>query len=184
MTLSHPKLRLPIALCFASLLIGAAVFNFSLNLRMAAQSHLIAQRSAADDAVRGVQEAPARLIQDQADAILYHRIHSSGFIGPENRAGWVSALAQTQNRMQLASLAWHLAPQIPSPLAPKVYVSRMMVSASPLDTNRLTQLLNHLKASAPGCFTVNQCTLTLNPEGNAGQANCQLDWWTIALHEN
>ncbi len=184
MMLSHPKLRWPIAIWIASLLIGAAIFQFSLNQRMAAQSRLIAERSAADEAARGVQEAPARLIQDQADTALYSRIRDSGFIGPENRAGWISTLAQTQNQMQLSSLAWHLSPQTPSTLAPELYVSRMVVSASPLDPASLTQLLAHLRTNAPGRFSVDQCTLSLDPDGIAGQANCQLDWWTLAQHED
>lgn len=184
MTLSHPKLRWPIAIWIASLLIGATIFQFSLNLRMAAQSRLLAERSAADEAARSVQEAPAWLIQDQTNAALYSRIRNSGFIGPENRAGWISSLAQTQNRMQLSSLAWHLSPQARSRLSPELYVSRMVVSASPLDPASLTRLLAHLRSNAPGRFSVDRCTLSLDPDGVAGQANCQLDWWTLAQHEH
>ena len=184
MMLTHPKMRWPIGLVIASLLVGASVFHFSLNLHLAAQKRLIAEQSSAERAKHGVEKAPARLIQDQAEAALYSRIRESGFMGPENRDGWISALAQTQRQMQLTSLAWRISPQAPSTLKPDLFVSQMAFTASPLDPTRLTQLLAHLRASAPGRFTVDQCTLNLDAGSMAGQVNCQLAWWTLAQDDN
>lgn len=184
MMLPDPKLRLPIALLIAAVLLGAGIFHFSLNARLASEARLMADEARAEQAERALREAPARLIQDQADAALHSRISNSGFIGPENRIGWISALAKTQAQLHLASLSWRMSPQSPSMLAPKLYVSQMELNASPLDLAGLTALIEHLRAVAPGRFTVEHCALALDPTGSGGQANCRLNWWTLAPHEN
>ncbi len=175
----HPKLRLPIALLLVSLLLGAAIFHVSLDARLASEARLITEKSHAQQAARGVREAPARLAQDQSDASLFKHIRDSGFISPENRVGWITALAQTQSTLQLGSLAWHMTPQTFSTLAPDLNFSGMEFTASPLDPASLNTLIEHLRASAPGVFTVERCALTLDPAGS-GQANCRLNWWTLA----
>lgn len=179
-----PKLRLPITLLLGSLLLGAGIFHFSLSTRLACETRLIAEKSHAEQAARSVREAPARLIQDQAEAALHGRIRSSGFLGPEDRIGWISALAQTQAQLQLGSLSWRMTPQTPSPLAPNLHVSAMEFTAGPLDPDKLTALIEHLRATTPGRFTVERCALTLDPNGASGQANCRLNWWTLAQHEH
>lgn len=179
-----PKLRLPIALLLASLLLGASIFHISLSTRMACETRLIAEKSHAARAARGVREAPTRLVQDQAEAALHERIRGSGFLGPEDRIGWISALAQTQASLQLGSLSWRMTPQIPSPLAPNLRVSAMEFTASPLDPDKLTAFIEHLRANARGRFTVEGCTLTLDPNSVSGQANCRLNWWTLTQHGN
>ena len=182
MKLLNPKLRLPIALLIGSLLLGAGIFHVSLNKRLDSAARLIAEKSQAEQAARAVREAPARLIQDQAEALLHSRIRSSGFLGPEDRVGWISALAQAQAKLQLGSLSWRMTPQTPSPLAPNLNVSSMEFTASSLDPDKLTALIAHLRAAAPGRFTVERCALTLDPNGSSGQANCRLNWWTLAQH--
>ncbi len=178
--ISHPRLRLPIALLLASLLFGAAIFQISLDTRLTSEARLISEKSHAQHAARGVREAPAKLLQDQTEAALFQHIRDSGFLGPENRVGWITALAQTQARLQLGSLAWHMTPQTTSALAPDLYVSGMEFTASPMDPAGLGTLIEHLRASAPGVFTVDHCALTLDPAGSGGQANCRLNWWTLA----
>ncbi len=183
MKLLDPKLRLPMALLLASLLLGAGIFHVSLNLRLASEARLIAEKSRAEAAARGVREAPARLIQDQAEATLHKRIRSSGFLGPEDRVGWITALARTQARFQLGSLSWRMTPQTPSPLAANLNISNMEFTAGPLAPDELGGLIAHLHATAPGRFTIERCTLTLDPNGASGQANCRLNWWTLAQYD-
>jgi hypothetical protein len=184
MTLRNPKLRMPIALMLVSLLSGAAIFHFSLNARMAAETRLIAATTRADQTAGKVREAPARLIQDQAEAALHNHIRDSGFIGPEDRVGWISALARSQSLFHLSSLSWHLSPQAPSPLATNLNVSKLKFTATPLDPASLSQLITHLRSAAPGRFTVEHCTLTLDRVGDQGQANCVLNWWTLTRDAN
>lgn len=178
------KLRLPILLLLGSLLLGAALFQVSLSKRLASEARLDAAKSHAEQAARALREAPARLILDQAAAPLHNRIRNSGFLGPENRVGWITALAQTQVQLQLGSLSWRMTPQTSSPLASNLNVSNMEFTASPLDPDKLTALIEHLRTTAPGRFTVERCTLTLDPKGSNGQANCRLNWWTLAQHGN
>lgn len=180
MKLPDPKLRLPIALLIASLLIGGGIFHFSLNARMAAEERLVRQRQLADAAAQAVREAPARLAQDRAAANLHSRIRHSGFIGEEDRAGWITALARGKTLLQLNSLSWHLSPRSDSALAAGLKVSKMEFSATPVTPDSLARLLDHLRASAPGRFTVEHCSLVLETRGDSGQATCRLNWWTLA----
>lgn len=184
MKLLDPKLRLPTALLFGSLLLGAGIFHVSLSKRLASEARLIVEKSHAQQAARAVREAPARLIQNQVEAPLHSRIRNSGFLGPEDRVGWITALAQTQAQLQLGSLSWRMTPQTPSPLAPNLNVSRMEFTASSLDPDKLPALIEHLRTTAPGRFTVERCALTLEPSGSSGQANCHLNWWTLTQHES
>lgn len=180
MKLPDTKLRLPIALLIASLLIGGGTFHFSLNARMAAEERLIGQRQLADAAAQAVREAPARLKQDRAAAKLHSQIRHSGFIGEEDRAGWITALARGKTLLQLNSLSWHLSPRSESALATGLKVSKMEFSATPVTPDSLGRLLDHLRASAPGRFTVEHCSLALETHGASGQATCRLHWWTLA----
>jgi|GEM_PF-6459880 len=184
MTLSDPKLRLPMALMLVSLLSGAALFHFSLNARMTAEIKLIAAQTRADQTAGKVREAPARLLQDRAEAALHNRIRDSGFTGREDRVGWISALARTQSLFGLSSLSWHVSPQARSPVATNLNVSHLEFTATPLDPARLSQLITYLHTTAPGRFTVEHCTLTLDHDGEKGQANCMLNWWTLAHDAN
>jgi hypothetical protein len=180
----NPKLRLPIALSLGSLVLGAFIFNISLDTRLTCEARRIAEESRAEQAARAVREAPARLSQDQAEASLHSRIRNSGVLGPEDRVSWISALAQTQAQLHLASLSWRMTPQMPSALEPDLNVSSMEFTASPLDPDKLSALIAHLRATAPGRFTIERCALTLDPNGISGQANCRLNWWTLAHHAN
>jgi hypothetical protein len=182
MKLLERKLRLPAALLLGSLLLGTGIFHLSLNARLASEARRITEKTNAEQAARGVREAPARLIQNQAESPLHTRIQNSGFLGPEDRVGWISALAKSQAQLQLASLSWRMSPQTTSPLAANLNVSSMEFTASPLDPEKLTALLEHLRATAPGRFTVERCTLALDPNGRSGQATCRLNWWTLAQH--
>jgi hypothetical protein len=184
MILSEPKLRLPMALMLISLLSGAALFHFSLNARMTAETRLIAAQARADQTAEKVREAPARLLQDQAEAALHNRIRESGFTGREDRVGWISALARTQSLFGLSSLSWHVSAQTRSPLANNLNVSDLEFTATPLDPTALNQLITQLRATAPGRFTIEHCTLTLDHDGEKGQANCVLNWWTLAHDAN
>jgi len=186
MKIMDPKLRRPITLLIASLLIGSLVFHYSLQARLTAAARLISEESIAAESARSLREAPARLIQDQAETTLHERIRKSGFIGAENRAGWITALGEARLLLNLDSLTWHLSPQTSSPLAPNLKLSKMSFSATPLNPASLSKLITHLRANAPGRFTVESCSLLLEGEGTSqgksGQATCLLNWWTLTLH--
>jgi len=176
------KLRLPIVMLLASLLVGAGVFHLALNKRLASEARLITETLSAKHAAQAVREAPSRLIQDRNQAPLYNRILASGFIGAEDRVGWISALAQSQSKLQLGSLAWRMSPRTTSLIAPELYVSKMEFNVSAVDPDKLSALFAHLRTSASGRFTVERCTLTFDRNSSGNQASCRLNWWTLAQH--
>jgi hypothetical protein len=59
----------------------------------------------------------------------------------------------------------------------------MTFSASPLNPASLGWLIAHLRATAPGRFTVESCSLVMEEQGanqvKNGLATCHLNWWTL-----
>ena len=179
-SLLGPDMRRPLLLLLGALVLGSLLFHVSLSEHVNSQYVLIRDKAEANAAALAVRETPARLAQAGSEARLYERIRRDGFIGPEDRAGWITALGRVQPRLRLDSLSWRMAPRTTSPLAAGLWLTPIDITASPLDTEGLATLLAQLRDTAPGRFTVAHCSLALNPGGLAGQATCRLNWWTLA----
>lgn len=176
--LNGPALRLPALLLLGSLLAGAGVLYLGVSFHNRQETKFdLALRSEAE-AARSARAAAAKLHEDRRQAELHRRIQHSGFLGKEERAGWVTALGQARAALKLNSLSWRLSPRAASNELPGLWVSAMDITADSLDTAGLEALLGHLRANAPGRFTVDHCALAFNPDGLSGQAECRLLWWT------
>ncbi len=175
---SIARLRLPAALLAGALILGIGLLAWTLSIHADREARLAGDRQQEREAALAATAAPMKLRQGQENASVYEQLRQSGFLGSERRTGWVTALGHVQTSLKLDSLSWRLTPQSPSPLAPGLRVSTMAISASPVDAAGLDTLLGLLRKTAPGRFTVESCSLTLNPTGVTGQAECHLNWWT------
>jgi hypothetical protein len=171
-------LRLPALLLAGSLVLGGSLLGLGLSIHANSAARLARAAWTEAEASRAAREAPARLQQDRRESDLYKRIRHSGFLGQEDRTGWITALGDVQSKMKLESLSWRLAPRSPSPLGPGLRVSAMDLGISNMDARQLDALFGELRETAPGRFTVERCSLVLNPDGRAGQVECRLNWWT------
>lgn len=176
--LNGPALRLPALMLLASLLAGAGVLFLGLSFHNRQEAKFDQALRSEAVASRSAREAAAKLHEDRRQAELYRRIQHSGFLGREERAGWVTALGQARASLKLNSLSWRLSPRAASNAKPGLWISAMDITADSLDTPGLENLLGHLRANAPGRFTVDHCALTFNPDKLSGQAECRLLWWT------
>jgi uncharacterized protein (DUF58 family) len=176
--LNAPALRLPALLLLASLLTGAGVLYLGLSFHGGREVKFDQALKSEASASRSAREANAKLHEDRRQAELHRRIQHSGFLGKEDRAGWVTALGQARSSLKLNSLSWRLSPRSASNVMPGLWVSAMDITADSLDTPGLEALLDHLRVNAPGRFTVDHCALTFNPDKLSGQAECRLLWWT------
>jgi hypothetical protein len=172
------RLRLPATLLAGALILGIGLLAWTLSIHADSEARLAGDSRQEQEAAQAASAAPDKLRQSQENAGVYEQLRHSGFLGPEQRTGWVTALGHVQTSLRLESLSWRLMPQAPSPLAPGLRVSTMALSASPVDAAGLDTLLGHLRKTAPGRFTVESCSLALNPTGLSGQAECRLNWWT------
>jgi hypothetical protein len=172
-------LRVPAILLLGALILGAALLALGLSIHAGSESAQMRDATREAAAARGAREASARLQQDRRDAVLFEGIQHSGFLGPENRVGWITALGQAQADLKVDSLSWRLAPRTPGQLAQGLWVSAMDLTINRVDAEGIEALLAQLRKTAPGRFTVERCTLVLNPDGIAGQAECRLNWWTM-----
>lgn len=171
-------LRLPILMLLGALILGIGLLTWGLSIHADSKARLALDTRQEMEAARAAREAPEKFRQSQVNAGLYEQLRQSGFLGPEQRLGWITALGQTQADLKLESLSWRLAPRTPSPLAPDLWISAMDISISTVDASGLDGLLSQLRKTAPGRFTVERCSLALNPDGISGQAECRLNWWT------
>ncbi len=172
-------LRRPSLLLAGALLVGSALFEFSLSARIDSEYALIRARAAATAAARALREAPARLAQARHQETQYRQIQASGFLAGEDRAGWISALADLRQRLALDNLAWRLHPGMVSELAPPLRVTVMEIGFVSHDADTLARVLADLRANAPGRFTVTHCALAPEPTAGGGdRVDCRLIWWT------
>lgn len=176
--LPSARLRIPAILLAGGLILGIGLLAWGLSIHAYSKARLVEDTRQEAEAARATAEAPEKLRISRENAGVYEQLRVSGFLGPEQRAGWVTALGGIQARLKLDSLSWRLAPRVPNPLAPGLRVSTMVISANPVDATGLDALLGQLRKTAPGRFTVESCSLTLNPDGLSGQAECRLNWWT------
>lgn len=172
------RLRLPAALLAGGLLLGSVLAAWALTLHARHAERLAAASIREASAARAAAEAPKRLQVARETAGIHAQLRDGGFLGPEQRAGWITALGRIQAGLNLRTLSWRLGPRTPSDLAPGLWLSGMTIAASPVDAARLEALLGQLRQAAPGRFTVESCALGLDPGGGAGQAECRLNWWT------
>ena len=172
------RLHLPALMLLGALILGIALLAWGLSIHAGSKARLAADSGQEAEAARAALEAPGKFRQSQENTRVYEQLRQSGFLGTEQRTGWVTALGQAQANLRLESLSWRLVPRTSSPLAPGLWVSAMDISASPVDASGLEALLGRLRKAAPGRFTVERCSLALNPGGLTGQAECRLNWWT------
>ena len=172
------RLRLPALGLLAALALGGVLLAWALDLRDRRHDQLLAAQAEATRTELVARLAPERLDLVRASAGLDKDMAQRGFLGPEQRAGWVTALGKARAALNLDTLSWRLAPRQTSDLAPGLHVSAMDLTASPVDAAGLAALFAALRADAPGRFTVERCALSLSPDRRAGLAECRLNWWT------
>lgn len=178
MPLLAPQLRIPALLLAGALISGIGLLLWGLGYHTTSETALVRDAARESEAALAAREAPTKLRRSREEANMYERLHHNGFLGSEQRTGWVTALGQVRTSLKLDSLSWRLAPRARSPLAPGLRVSSMDLSASGVDAVVLDAMLKDLRKAAPGRFTVEACTLAMNPDGASGQAECRLNWWT------
>ncbi len=179
--LRTPALRRPFALLLVALALGGSTLYLSLNHRVASELALHRQTAATEAAVHDALLAPTRLQDDRAAAELYQQMEQRGFVAPENRVGWISALSRAQTQVDVDSLSWRLGPREPSTIAPGLGRTPMDITLQRVGIDRLEAMLMLLADIAPGHYTIEHCTIALQGDGSSGQADCRLYWWT--LHE-
>lgn len=173
-----PQLRISVLFLAGALVLGTGFLFWGLSQHSTSKAELARDATRASDAAQAAREAPGKLRSSQEKAGIYEQLRQNGFIGPEQRTGWITALGQARAALKLDSLSWRLSPRSPSLLVPGLHVSTMDVSASSLNAAGLDTLLKELRKTAPGRFTVERCALVLNPDGASGQAECRINWWT------
>ena len=171
-------LRLPALQLAIVLILGVGLLAWALSTHENSAAALARASAGEVEAARAAGMAPGNLRKIQRESDLYEQIQRLGFQGAEQRARWVTALGRTQARLGLDSVAWRLEPASASALAPGLRVSAMEVSVSRVNVDGLAAFLDGLRASGAGRFTVERCALVLDPDGQGGQADCGLLWWT------
>lgn len=180
MNLLPPRpLWLPLASLTLAVVLGGLAYGVTWQLR----DEAAAQRTRAERAWRAARAdlagMPARIALVRGAAPLHAHLERRGFLGPERRVEWLSALARVQAEMGLEGLSWRLGARTPDPRQPGLGSSSLVIHAVPMDAAGLRTFLRRLADASPGLFTVRRCTLVGDQGG--GRAECVLDWWTLDL---
>ncbi|KAF0098740.1 MAG: hypothetical protein FD187_2400 [bacterium] len=170
--------RRPALALLAAVVLGGGVVYWALGVHGERAAEAAAAQQILNAATEAARLAPDKLARDRAQTALHQRILDIGFVGEEDRAAWVTALAVARANLNLDSLSWRLAPRAESPLMPGLRVSVLELSAGNLDRAGLEALLARMRAEEAGFFTVERCALQFPADAPSGQAECRLLWWT------
>jgi len=169
------ELRPPLTALILSLVAGAAAVGAALQLRSEAAAARQQAQRAWTEAHATLERLPKRIALIRTMGERYDELQRRGFMGNERRLDWISALAQTQRAFVLQGVTWRLEPSRPTAL-PGLSATRMHLSLTPMDPERLGAWLASLDALGQGLFTVEQCDWT--PTGPPQRMQCTLNWWT------
>jgi hypothetical protein len=170
--------RRPALALLAAVVLGGGLVAWALGVHGERAAAAAAARQVLDAATQAAGLAPQKLARDRAQTALHQQISDIGFVGEEDRAAWVTALATARAELGLDSLSWRLSPRAESPLMAGLRVSVLELSAGNLDRAGLEALLARLRAEEAGFFTVERCALQFPADAPSGQAECRLLWWT------
>ncbi|HEY8608079.1 MAG TPA: hypothetical protein VIM12_13270 [Noviherbaspirillum sp.] len=143
-----------------------------------------------DQALSSLNEAELEKREIREFQPKYMRLQQRGFIGEENRLGWVEALRDIQERRKLLPVAYQIAARQALPADPAIAIGSMELRASRMTLQMklwhdddLFRLLQDLGDA--GIHTLNKCTLVRtgqgqeNPSPEGLDAECTLYWLTL-----
>lgn len=175
---ARPSLRRRVLALFATLLLAGGLVHSTLDLRNERAAAAQAARRSLEAAAEAARAAPDNLARDRAQASAYAHMRTIGFLGGEQRAAWIGALAAARAGLGLEDLSWRLSPQAESGLMPGLRISAMDISTGNLDLAGLDTLFARLRGESVGFFTVERCSLQFPAEPPRAHAECRLLWWT------
>lgn len=129
----------------------------------------------------------------QEYAARFRRMRASGWIGPEQRLGWIEALQQINADLKLPTLRYDIGEQVRvEPAGPStnlaLHRTPMTLNLGALHEGDVIELLERLQAAGQGLMSVEHCNLSRNGERvqlDADAANvqieCSLDWYTLTM---
>lgn len=126
-------------------------------------------------------------------AARFRQMRASGWIGEEQRLGWIEALQQINADLKLPTLRYDIGEQtLVEPSGPSTHLelhrTPMTLNLGALHEGDVIELLERLQAEGQGLMSVERCSLARNGERvrlDADAANvrieCSLDWYTLSM---
>ncbi len=126
-------------------------------------------------------------------AARFRRMRASGWIGPEQRLGWIEALQRINADLKLPTLRYDIGEQTRvEPAMPSAHLelnrTPMTLNLDALHEGDVIELLERLQDEGQGLMSVERCSLARNGERvrlDADAANvrieCSLDWYTLSM---
>jgi hypothetical protein len=183
----------PAAIFAVALLAAVALAGISGWYR-ADQDRALADATEAHDRVAGRLANAERELHDiQTFQPRYVALRDAGWVGTENRLGWIEAIQASRNTRRLPAVAYDIEPQqsiaLPAPLKTGdigLRGSRMALHLGLLHEGDLFSFFSDLRQA--GLYTVQDCAVKRTaaapdapPDAPRLQADCTLVWLTIAV---
>ena len=185
-------LKWPLSVVLGAMLLagGGALWSWGTS-RAATAAYADAERvHAAAQAKLGRSRLQQQLIANHlAD---YETLAARGFVGPENRLGWIEAAQLASREAGLAGLEYRLDPRTDAPPAQTqglpLKQTAMTLTLPLLVETDLARFLAALERRAPGVHRVHGCALTRVNDAPFEvvnqprlQAECEVLWFTVAM---
>jgi hypothetical protein len=129
----------------------------------------------------------------QEYATRFRQMRASGWIGPEQRLGWIEALQRLNADLRLPTLRYDIGEQ--TEVEPNEPSSHLELHRTPMTLNLgalhegdVIDLLQRLQAMGQGLMSVERCGFSRNGDrvrldADAANVNieCSLDWYTLTM---
>lgn len=129
----------------------------------------------------------------QEYATRFRQMRASGWIGQEQRLGWIEALQRANADLRLPTLRYDIGEQ--NQVEPNEVSSHLELHRTPMTLNLgalhegdVIELLQRLQAMGQGLMSVERCGLSRNGDrvrldADAANVNieCSLDWYTLTM---
>lgn len=188
-----PPLLVPVSLLVAVTLGAALLARHAATTVSAAQQRLATQERALADARLKHSNAGGEKALIQRYLPTYQALQAMGFVGAEQRLGWLDGLAAANREAGLDNVQYQIGQQGDYPLANEMGAAGLPVRQSvaklsiPLvHEEDLMRFFRGLAAKRTGLFTINACLLKRTgsdePSGAASNvgAECEIAWITVA----
>ncbi len=194
------RLGLPIAVCLALVLAGAAALAASLHVVDKARKESGAVRLARVAAQEKVAKATEEEREIRENLVHYQQLLARGIIGEEKRLDWVDNIAQIRAQRKLFEIGYDIDVQKPLTTYPGVasaagvqfMTSRMKVDMPLLHEEDLLNFLSDLQTAGKAYVSVRKCSVDRTDRGapptGRGMAprlhsSCDIDMITIREKE-
>jgi hypothetical protein len=189
-------LRLPAVALVTAVIISVLLINYSAKKFAVQQQYVRAARMQMEEASKRYRDSDLEKEMIARYLPKYRALEARGFIGSENRIGWIDALRIADQKAGGFGVQYQLSAQGPykgllsgDPIASRLRRSTMDIRFGVVHEGQFLGFLDALEAEDAGMFALRSCSLEPiqrdkpQPRTQNLNAKCEIDWVTLVPPE-